>query len=174
VAAIRLLLFTGARAGEVLGLRWDEVDLEAGQAALRDSKTGPRPLELPAPAAQVLARLWQLRHQGGAYVFPGRDPSKPRNDYLKRPWWRICERAGIENCRLHDLRHTYASTGAAAGYTLQMIGELLGHSQTSTTERYSHLARSPRQQAGESIAGALSAALGEEQDPGEILPFRNR
>jgi integrase len=172
IAGVRLLIFTGARAGEILRLRWDEVDLEARQLRLRDSKTGPKILELPAPAVAVLVGLQELRHLACPWVFPGRDPSKPRNDYLKGPWKRICRRAKIENCRLHDLRHTYASTAAGSGFTLKMIGELLGHRQTSTTERYSHLSRSPRQEAAESIAASLQAALGEGGGKGEVVPLK--
>jgi len=169
IEAVRLLLLTGARAAEILKLSWGEVELEDCLLRLRDSKTGPKNLELPVPAAQALHRLQALRLVGSPYVFPGRDPSKPRNDYIKRPWKKICARAEIKDCRLHDLRHSYASTGAGGGFSLQMIGELLGHRQTSTTERYSHLSRDPKKGVAESIAATLAAALGEGSNSSDVV-----
>jgi len=174
VAAIRLILFTGARAGEILRLRWEEVDLKGRQLLLRESKTGPKGIELPAPAVEILAGLKDKRAEGRAFVFPGRDRSRPRNDYLKRPWLRIREKAELGDCRLHDLRHCFASIGAAEGLTLKMIGELLGHRQTATTERYSHLRRGRRQQAVETVATALEAAMSKEDESGEVVPFEKR
>ena len=172
IAVVRLLIFTGARAGEILHLRWSDLDLESRVARLADSKTGPKELDLPAPAVAIFASLEKLRHAHSPWVFPGRNPAHPRNDYIKRPWRDIRDRAKIENLRLHDLRHTFASSAAADGFSLRMIGELLGHSQTSTTDRYSHLARTPRQDAVESIAASLRAALeGEAGDTADVVPF---
>lgn len=172
IAAVRLLLLTGARAGEILGLRWDEVDFQSRLLRLRDSKTGPKGVELAAPALEVLAGLQRLRMAGSPWVFPGRDPAKPRNDYIKRSWAKIRQRAGLEDVRLHDLRHSFASMGAAAGYSLKMVGELLGHAHAATTDRYAHLARDPRKEANERIAGEIAAAL--EDHPGgtpHLMPF---
>jgi integrase len=133
-AAIRLLLFTGCRLREILHLKWEHVDLERGLLFLIDSKTGRKTVILNAPALAVLAGLDRL----GSYVVPGDDPEKPRAD-LKRPWDGVARRAGLEGVRLHDLRHTYASFGAAGGLGLPIIGKLLGHTQASTTQRYAHL-----------------------------------
>jgi integrase len=153
-AAIRLLLFTGCRLREILHLKWEQVDLERGLLFLADSKTGRKTVILNAPALAVLTGLDRL----GSYVVPGDDPEKPRAD-LKRPWETVGRRAGLEGVRLHDLRHTYASFGAAGGLGLPIIGKLLGHTQASTTQRYAHLDADPLRRASEAIGGRIAAAL---------------
>ncbi|NVJ64370.1 MAG: tyrosine-type recombinase/integrase [Flavobacteriaceae bacterium] len=153
-AAIRLLLLTGARRGEILSLKWENVDLERGLLHLPDSKTGKKVIVLNAAAAQVLTDLPRV----GIYVIAGREPDKPRHD-LKKPWAAVLRRAGIQNVRLHDLRHTHASFGVSAGMGLPIVGKLLGHSRSSTTERYAHLADDPVRQASEKIGVTLAAAL---------------
>jgi integrase len=155
-AALRLLLFTGCRLREVLHLQWAHVDIERGLLFLRDSKTGPKTVVLNAPALVVLSALPRL----GSYVIPGDDPGRPRAD-LKRPWQAVAKRAGLDEVRLHDLRHTYASFGAAGGLGLPIIGKLLGHTQAATTARYAHLDNDPLRRASESIAGRIAAAMGE-------------
>jgi integrase len=152
--AIRLLLFTGCRLREILHLKWDQVDLERGLLFLADSKTGRKTVILNAPALAVLASLDRL----GTHVVPGDDPGKPRAD-LKRPWEAVAKRAGLSGVRLHDLRHTYASFGAGGGLGLPIIGKLLGHTQTSTTQRYAHLDADPLRRASEAIGGRIAAAL---------------
>ncbi|WP_299478062.1 site-specific integrase [uncultured Roseibium sp.] len=153
-AAIRLLLLTGARRGEILALKWENVDVEHGLLHLPDSKTGKKTIVLNAAAAKVLADLPRL----GSYVIAGREPDTPRHD-LKKPWAAVLRRAGVKNVRLHDLRHTHASFGVNAGMGLPIVGKLLGHSRSSTTERYAHLADDPVRQASEDIGCKLSAAL---------------
>jgi len=157
VAAIRLLLFTGCRRGEVLNLRWADVDFERGVAVLPDSKTGRKPVLLGAPALRVLADLPRV----GDYVIAGDDPKKSRTD-LKRPWNAIRKRAGLQGVRIHDLRHSFASVGAGAGLGLPIIGRLLGHTQPSTTARYAHLADDPLRRASETIATTIASAMGDE------------
>jgi integrase len=154
-AALRLLIFTGARLREVLHLRWQEVDLQRGLIFLPDSKTGAKPLVLNAPALRVLAEVPRTESD---FVIAGEDPSRPRSD-LKRPWALVSKRAGLDGVRLHDLRHTYASYGAGAGLGLPIIGKLLGHKQASTTERYAHLHADPLRRASEHIAGTIEAAM---------------
>jgi integrase len=156
VAAIRLLLFTGCRRGEILNLRWEEVDFQRGVAMLRDSKTGRKPVLLGAPALRVLADLPRV----GPYVIVGEDPTKPRVG-LKRPWDAIRKRAGLQGVRIHDLRHSFASRGAGAGLGLPVIGRLLGHSQPSTTARYAHLADDPLRRASDIISQQIAGAMGE-------------
>jgi integrase len=134
-AAIRLLLFTGCRLREVLDLRWREVDFERGMLHLPDSKTGKKSVILNAPALAVLAALPRL----GEYVIAGDDPTRPRSD-LKRPWDLVTRRVGLAGLRLHDLRHCFASTGVGASLGLPIVGKLLGHKSTETTQRYAHLA----------------------------------
>ncbi len=153
-AAIRLLLLTGARRGEILALKWSNVDLERGILHLPDSKTGKKVIVLNAAAAHVLNELPKI----GEYVIAGRSPSQPRHD-LKKPWAAVLRRAGIEGVRLHDLRHTHASFGVNSGMGLPIVGKLLGHSRSSTTERYAHLADDPVRQASQQIGSKLNAAL---------------
>lgn len=154
VAAIRLMIFTGCRAGEILNLRWSEVDFENGFLYLSDSKTGAKKVLLAAPALQVLAALPRM----GRYVIAGANPNKPRSD-IKRPWERITAYAKLEDLRLHDLRHSFASVGAASGMGLSTVGKLLGHSSPVTTARYSHFADDPLRRASEEIAGTIAAAM---------------
>lgn len=154
VAAIRLILLTGCRVGEVLNLRWSEVDFERGLLHLPDSKTGAKPVVLAAPALEVLANL----QRSGDYVIAGANPGKPRSD-LKRPWQRISNHADLFNVRLHDLRHTYASVGAMSGMGLGIVGKLLGHQTPETTAQYSHFADDPLRRASETIGGTIAAAL---------------
>jgi integrase len=157
-AALRLLLFTGARLREILHLKWENVDLERGLLFLADSKTGRKTLVLNAPAMAVLVSLPRV----GSYVIAsdtaGTKGEKPRAD-LKRPWQTIAKRAGLDGVRLHDLRHTYASFGAGGGLGLPIIGKLLGHTQASTTQRYAHLDNDPLRLATESIGSRIAAAL---------------
>jgi integrase len=153
-AAIRLMVLTGCRAGEILGLRWAEVDFANGWLNLSDSKTGAKKVLLGAPALELLAALPRV----GPYVIAGALTDRPRSD-IKRPWDRITERAGLSGLRLHDLRHSYASIGAAAGMGLGMVGKLLGHASPSTTHRYSHFADDPLRRASEKIASTIASAM---------------
>jgi integrase len=120
-AAIRLLILTGARLREILGLKWEYVDLERGLLLLPDSKTGKKAIVLNAAARDILAKLPRL----GAYVIAGQSADKPRAD-LNRPWRAVIKRAELEGLRIHDLRHTHASIGAGLDLGLPIIGKLLG------------------------------------------------
>ena len=157
VAAIRLLLFTGARLSEILTLRWDVVDLERACLRLGDSKTGQKDVHLNAPALAVLAAL--PRVDGCPYVIAGRLADRPRPD-LNGPWTAIRAAAGIPDLRLHDLRHSFASVAVGAGLALPLIGGLLGHAQPATTARYAHLQDDPLKAAAERIGDRLAAAIG--------------
>jgi integrase len=153
-AALRLLIFTGARLREILHLKWEEVDFGRGLLLLPDSKTGRKTIILSAPALAILSDLPRV----GAYVIAGENPGVPRAD-LKRPWELIARHAGLDGVRLHDLRHTYASIGAGSGIGLPIIGKLLGHAETRTTERYAHLDNDPLRKAANRIGAELVAAL---------------
>ncbi len=137
-AAIRLLLLTGCRKGEILNLRWDEVDLEARELRLPDTKVGPRTIALSREAAEMLAAL--PRVEGNPFVIPGKVGGRPMRN-LNDPWDEVCRRAGLKDVRLHDCRHSFASRALALGESLPMIGRLLGHAQVETTARYAHLAK---------------------------------
>ena len=155
-AALRLLILTGARLREILGLKWSYVDFERGLLLLPDSKTGRKTIVLNAPASAVLSELPRM----GAFVIVGDHPDMPRYD-LNRPWRLVSKRAGLDGVRLHDLRHTHASVGAGSGLGLPIIGKLLGHSQASTTQRYAHLDADPLRRASDRIASQIAAAMGD-------------
>ena len=152
--AIRLLLFTGCRLREILDLEWKEVDLERGLLLLADSKTGRKAVVLNGAAIAVLSAL----RPTGSCVVPGTSGDRSRHD-LKRPWEHIRAAAALDDVRLHDLRHTHASTGASAGFGLPIIGRLLGHASPMTTQRYAHLADDPLRRASEAIGDHLVRAL---------------
>ena len=156
VAAIRLLLFTGCRVGEILSLRWSYVDLERKLLLLPDSKTGAKAVYLSEAAVQVLTAI--ERNSDNDYVLEGNRVGQPIVS-LRKPWLRLCAAAKLKNLRLHDLRHSFASVGAAGGLSLQMIGGLLGHTQPATTARYAHLAASPLHEAANAIGAKMLAAM---------------
>ncbi len=168
-AALRLLLFTGARLREILHLRWEHVDLSRGLLLLPDSKTGRKTIVLNAPAMAVLASLPRV----GIYVIAGDDPQKPRSD-LKRPWAVVSREARLQGVRIHDLRHSFASFGAGGGLGLPIIGKLLGHTQASTTQRYAHLDADPLRRASDAIGNTIAAAMGEGTRPGLVVAMAHR
>ncbi|KRE20860.1 hypothetical protein ASE66_08520 [Bosea sp. Root483D1] len=155
-AAIRLLVLTGCRLREILDLKWQHVDIERGLLRLADSKTGAKTVVLAAPALEVLTTVPRI--SGCDYVIAGDDPKRPRSD-LKRPWALLMRAAELEGVRIHDLRHTYASHGAAAGMGLTIVGRLLGHADVKTTNRYSHFDADPMRRAANAIGSSLAAAL---------------
>lgn len=171
-AALRLLIFTGARLREILRLEWKFIDLDRGLLRLPDSKTGPKTIILNSAARAVLVGM----KPRGPFVFPGESlggKPQPRTD-LKRPWRLVKTAAGLDDLRIHDLRHSFASVGAADGLGLVIVGKLLGHKQASTTERYAHLDNDPLRKASDAIAGKIAAAMGEQPagNEAEIIPFR--
>jgi integrase len=156
IAAIRLLILTGARLGEIRTLRWTEVDVRRRMLRLGDSKTGEKTIQLSDAALEVLARIPRLLDN--PYVICG---VKPRACLvnLQKPWRRIRRAAGLDDVRIHDLRHSFASVAAAHGLSLPVIGALLGHSQPATTARYAHLAQTPLARANAEISGRIAATL---------------
>lgn len=156
IAAIRLLALTGARLGEILTLRWQFVDFEAACIRLPDSKTGAKTIYLNAPTMEVLATIPRL--DGNPYVICGEKPGE-RLVNLQKPWRRIRAAAGLQDVRLHDLRHSYASIAVASGMSLPLIGALLGHSQPQTTARYAHLSADPLRAANDAIGKRIGDAL---------------
>jgi len=174
-AALRLLIFTGARLREILCLEWTAVDLERGLLRLRDSKTGPKVIVLNAPARAVLAGLTNRNER---YVLPGdavddEGNQKPRSD-LKGPWRAVTRAAKLEGLRIHDLRHSFASVGASGGLGLPVVGALLGHASTQTTQRYAHLDSDPLREASDKIATRIAAAMGEApaEPSAEVIPLK--
>ena len=156
VAAIRFLLLTGCRKGEVLSLTWPEVDSAFGCLRLSDSKTGQKVVPLGRAALDVLDTLPRL--EGNDHVFPGEKEGRPLVG-LPKIWNRIKTRAGLDGVRLHDLRHSFASVGAGYGLSLPVVGKLLGHSDPKTTARYAHIADDPARTAANHISAAIEAGL---------------
>ncbi|MDG1725877.1 MAG: tyrosine-type recombinase/integrase [Emcibacteraceae bacterium] len=200
IAAIKLLIFTGARRNEILTLKWDQVDLNLGVISLTDSKTGPKPIFLNAPAKEVLETL--PKQKGNAYVICGAITGAHLVN-LRKVWCRIRDSAtlelwqkdplivniminykkknnklptlklvkelaakkgielgtGLQDVRLHDLRHTFASIAVGGGMSLPMISKLLGHTQTATTERYAHLADNPLKEANDAIGKRIETFM---------------
>jgi integrase len=155
LALVRLLIFTGARLSEIQKAQWEWVDFKSGVLRLPDSKTGAKTIMLPAPALDILARL--IRVNNNPYIITGEN-----NRYLVsvwKPWAILCKQAGLKDVRLHDLRHSFASIGAAGGMSLNIIGRLLGHKQTQTTSRYAHLAADPLKAAANRIAIDIAAIM---------------
>ena len=169
VAAIRLLVFTGARKSEILGLRWRDVDTERGVLRLPDSKTGPKWVELNAPALEVLAGLGS--GEPDDYVLRGLKAGQHLVG-LQGAWVRIRERAGILDVRLHDLRHSFASIAVGLGEGLPIVGKLLGHTQAATTQRYAHFAADPVKRATERVGAAILGMMA--GTGGEVVPLKNR
>ena len=156
VAAIRLLMLTGCRRGEIVTLRWEDVDLEAGELRLRDAKTGPRQVALSPAAVRVLSAI--LRHADYPWVIAGHKPGS-RLSNLNASWLVVRARAGLEDVRLHDLRHSFASRALALGESLSMIGTLLGHRKVQTTARYAHLAQDSVKVSAARVAESLRADM---------------
>ena len=130
VAAFRLLMLTGCRLSEIQKLRWEHVDLDRGELRLPESKTGAKVVHLGDAATAVLRGIDQ--GDGNPWVIAGRKPGSHLTD-LQHPWRRIRARAGLEDVRIHDLRHSFASGGLLVGEGLPMIGKLLGHTQVQTS-----------------------------------------
>jgi integrase len=169
LAAVRLLVFTGARVSEILTLRWEWIDAAQGVARLPDSKTGAKNLYLPPGALAVLEALPRLA--GNPHVLPGHRAGAHFVG-LAKPWQRIRAEAGLLDLRLHDLRHGFASAAVAAGDSLFIVGKLLGHRNTATTERYAHLAPDPAKAVADRTAKRLQAML--EARSGDSIPLQQR
>ena len=156
-AALRLLMLTGCRRTEILMLRWDDVDHTFGELRLPDSKTGARMVPLTPTAAAVLAGVVHV--PGNPWVFANRK-TNGRLSHLSKAWYRVRERAGVEDVRIHDLRHSFASRALALGESLTMIGRLLGHTDTGSTERYAHLTRDAEKASAAMVGSSIEADVG--------------
>ncbi len=151
-AAIRLLLFTGCRVGEILSLQWACVDMREQRLTITEHKTskyGAKIIPLNPPAFELLENL--PRQEGNPFVIGGRRPGSGLIN-IQKPWRRVRVRAELEDVRLHDLRHTFASFAVSAGISLPLIGGLLGHRSMQATARYAHLAHHPLKLASDKVA----------------------
>jgi len=156
IAAIRLLVLTGCRRGEILNLGWDDVDRTAGDLRLRDAKAGPRMVPLTKPALRVLDAI--PRSEDNPWVIAGQRPGR-RLTGLHHYWQPIRERAGLADVRLHDLRHSYASRALALGESLYTIGKLLGHTSVASSARYAHLMRDAEREAAVRVGGSIGTHI---------------
>ncbi len=146
VTCFRLLILTGCRLSEIQTLRWEY--MRERMIYLPHSKTGKKIIYLGSPALQVLETIPHV--QGNPFVIAGRGGQYLID--LQKPWRRIHAAAGLDDVRIHDLRHTFASNGVALGQGLPIIGKLLGHTQAQTTARYAHLAADPALAAADQIS----------------------
>ena len=163
IAALRLLMLTGCRLNEILTLRWDDIDRTAGEFRLRDGKTGARMVPLTPTAETVLAGI--ARAPDNPWVIVGKKP-KTHLSTITADWYRLRAHAGLDDVRIHDLRHSYASRALAAGESLSMIGKLLGHADIQSTARYAHLARETERLSAARVGGSIGADIGADKDGG--------
>lgn len=159
IAAIKLLLVTGCRRGEILGLQWPHVDFEHRCLRLPDSKTGAKIVYLNAPALAILEALPRI--EDNPHVIAGLVDGANLVG-IDKIWFRVRARAELGGLRLHDLRHSFASVGAAGGLSLPIIGALLGHKHAATTARYSHLSADPLRAANDAVGRKIAAAMANE------------
>jgi integrase len=159
---IRLTMLTGCRPGEAMLATWAQFDAQPGFWIKPSSHTKQRRehrLPLSAPALQLIADIRATRGnvEPSGYVFPGQRAGQPLQQ-LRTCWEAVCKHAGLTDVRLYDLRHTFAALGAGGGLSLPLIGRLLGHTQSRTTQRYAHLADDPLRDAADKIASAITGA----------------
>jgi len=162
-AAIRLLLLTGCRVSELLGLRWPDVDMQAGIARLPDAKAGARDVQLSTPAQEVLAALPRI----GELVFGGLTYNQ-----LYTAWKRIRGSAGLSGVRPHDMRHTTGTMAGAAGYNAFLVRDLLGHKTLAMTGRYVERHTDPVRAASDAIGAQITAAM--KGKKGDVVPLPKR
>ena len=166
MAAIKLLLFTGCRKNEILSLTWNQVKLDEGRIYLPITKNGQsRSVVLNAKARAVLESLAVDRNDNdrkasSPYLFPSREGAKRGylND-LRKPFLSVCVAAKIDNLRIHDLRHSFASFAVMAGSSLYDVQKLLGHTDAKMTQRYAHLSDESLQKASETVSAMIDQAI---------------
>lgn len=155
INAVRLLVLTGCRLGEIQTLKWEYI--QGNAAYLPDSKTGAKRVYLGEAVLEALAKIERLGDN--PYVITGKLPGTHLTD-MQKPWRRIRKAAGLDDVRIHDLRHTFASSAVGMGESLPMIGKLLGHSQVQTTARYAHLADDPMVNAADRVSSEVARRMG--------------
>jgi integrase len=170
-AGLRLCMLTGARSGEITATKWKHIDFDRRIIRLPDSKTNePRTIHLSEAAIEVLKTL----PRRGPYVIAGAKDGEPFKN-LSRSWIVARAKRGLDDVRLHDLRHSFASLGLKNGVPLAMIGALLGHKVAATTQRYAHLARGAVANVNDQIGAAMAAAIEPKDQPAaKIVKLRRR
>lgn len=162
VAAILLLLFTGARRGEIFTLKRSYVDRHRMLAHLPDSKTGRKVLHLNPHAMAVLDSLPAF--EGNPYYLVGRFPGSCISE-IKKPWDKIRKLAKLEQFRLHDFRHSYASFAADNGASARAVGALLGHSSLETTKLYIHLFNNRARETADATGNVMQSIINQAGPP---------
>ena len=155
VAIIRLLMLTGCRFGEVLALEWDWI--KDKRIHLPDSKSGPRTVWLSSAARAVIDAIPRYSPDC-PFLFPARPPTRHITG-IEYQWHRIRNEAGLPGLRIHDLRHSWASTAAMNGVDMVTVAKLLGHALVETTERYTHLSDQSVADAADRVSNRIHAAL---------------
>lgn len=163
IAAIRLLMHTGCRLNEVVTLKWQYIDFDNHCFHLPDSKTGAKTVYYSSVVGALLQNI--QRQPDNTYVLAGTIKGKSISD-LEKPWRRIRKDAGLEDVRIHDLRHSFASMAAASGMSLPLIGAMLGHKQPQTTAQYVHLLGDPMREAANMVSNNISKAMTHECSEG--------
>jgi len=158
---IRLLILTGARKSEAMKATWDQFDLARGVWTKPAHTTKQKRVEhvpLSGAAVTLLSDMKAIRTNNtteSPFLFPGEVPGQPIKE-IKRFWEEVRAAAGLDNVRIHDLRHTFASHLVSNGVSLPIVGRLLGHTQPQTTQRYAHLADDPMRDAAEKLSKLLT------------------
>lgn len=156
INAIRLLALTGCRLSEIMTLKWNYVDFEQMEFRLPDSKTGAKTIHFGKAVVDILRSIERI--EGNPWVITGKKEGTRLTD-LQHPWRRIRDAAQLDDVRLHDLRHSFASGALAMGEGLPMIGKLLGHTQVQTTARYAHFAKDPIKAAAASVSNNIGVTF---------------
>jgi integrase len=165
-ALFTLALLTGCRIGEALAAKWAHFDLEVGRWTRPAGATKQRKLHV-VPLSPAAIELLETLPRAGVFLFPGGRPGEHLQHYAK-PWRAICQAAHIKGLRVHDLRHSFASTLASGGASLPVIGALLGHSQPATTARYAHLVDGALREATTRVGEVVTRAA----KGGKVVPLR--
>lgn len=169
IAATRFLALTGWRRGEMLALKWSEVDLATRTARLADTKTGASMRPLSHAACGVLRSLPRL----GELVFPASVGADKTMRGFHKVWLRIAKRAGLSaDVTPHVLRHSFASVADDLEYSELTIAALIGHKKASVTSKYAHKADAVLLQAADAVSNRIAELMGEAQPAGAVVPFK--
>jgi integrase len=156
--AVRLQLLTGARLGKILASHKKDFDLLRGVWTKPSHQTKQKRTEhlpLSVQATELVASIIETSDRESPFLFPGNKPGQPLRE-VKKFWSTIMRQAGITNYRRHDNRHTYASHLVSSGLSLEIVGQLLGHTTPTTTKRYAHLADHPLRAATEQFSSKIA------------------
>lgn len=163
---IRLLVYTGARLGEIINARWCDLDSDHKNLLVMESKTGRKVIPLSSHCRMILNSIKPI--EGNPYILTGNGKNGRLGD-IYRFWTKLLKMAEIEGLRIHDLRHNFASRGAKAGHSLYLIGSALGHSNPSTTQRYAHITETPLQQLVNTVGADIASAFSQNHKSAEVV-----